>query len=166
MGPWLRSHGRRNHPARMEDVFDASMGPWLRSHGRTVGQWWFAALPRLQWGRGFAATEGGQTSRRKEGQPGRFNGAVASQPRKAPRSCSTSGTSTRFNGAVASQPRKVRTAVAGRPSSQRLQWGRGFAATEGWRRTSGSSLRRKSFNGAVASQPRKDQEREDIHVQP
>ncbi len=37
---------------------------------------------------------------------GRFNGAVASQPRNAPRGCSASpATASSFNGAVASQPR-------------------------------------------------------------
>ena len=85
------------------------MGPWLRSHGRG------GVLHGLT-----HADE-------------RFNGAVASQPRKAAIAdgAVTLAKTTGFNGAVASQPRKV-------PSS----WGK-RAVTAG-------------FNGAVASQPRKD----------
>jgi len=108
----------------------ASMGPWLRSHGRTCaegaakyGDWlqWgrgFAATEGLtsgasakvavllQWGRGFAATEG------EEGWPGSHH-----------RRC--------FNGAVASQPRKATTEATHGTDGEGLQWGRGFAATEG-----------------------------------
>ena len=36
----------------------ASMGPWLRSHGRLDGPVTFTLTVKLQWGRGFAATEG------------------------------------------------------------------------------------------------------------
>ena len=82
MGPWLRSHGRENEQAREGDHGGASMGPWLRSHGRTRRDDDENEEDKLQWGRGFAATEGRtiETSRSAEA---RFNGAVASQPRKA-----------------------------------------------------------------------------------
>ena len=87
-------------------VAEASLGPWLRSHGRRQpDRRHHARIAQLQWGRGFAATEGrrrrsmrrscvasmgpwlrshGRTPKQKAwpaSQPG-FNGAVASQPRK------------------------------------------------------------------------------------
>jgi len=34
------------------------MGPWLRSHGRPVNVPYLCRVRQLQWGRGFAATEG------------------------------------------------------------------------------------------------------------
>ena len=40
-------------------LVQASMGPWLRSHGRTGLATINHATGVLQWGRGFAATEGG-----------------------------------------------------------------------------------------------------------
>ena len=82
------------------------MGPWLRSHGRTTLAAPMSHEPVLQWGRGFAATEGG----------------VRRSVRRDPKG---------FNGAVASQPRKGRLRHGGNPVAQLLQWGRGFAATEG-----------------------------------
>ena len=84
------------------------MGPWLRSHGRHRRRGRTRRFcERLQWGRGFAATEGVD--------------------------CRQAGiVKTSFNGAVASQPRKVPLRWCPpawhEPS---LQWGRGFAATEG-----------------------------------
>ena len=60
----------------------------------------------LQWGRGFAATEGEGTD---------FERLLVE----------------RFNGAVASQPRKDRVPKKSRCRLEWLQWGRGFAATEG-----------------------------------
>ncbi len=61
---------------------------------------------RLQWGRGFAATEG----------KSRWRGTRSG---------------IRFNGAVASQPRKGRSVTATVRAAATLQSGRGFAATEG-----------------------------------
>ena len=131
----------------------ASMGPWLRSHGRLAPKSAIAAIVVLQWGRGFAATEGASDSSSGKTRT-RFNGAVASQPRKAGTIASQGGPHARFNGAVASQPRKVSrlphlaalNAASMGPwlrshgrkenrippkDSAWLQWGRGFAATEG-----------------------------------
>ena len=84
-----------------------------------------------------------------------FNGAVASQPRKVCWQCHKRIHGRCFNGAVASQPRKVFSVCKNARPAKRLQWGRGFAATEG--AVALVSLpRMSSFNGAVASQPRKD----------
>jgi len=44
-------------------VMRASMGPWLRSHGRADRVPLDFELFRLQWGRGFAATEEGRVKR-------------------------------------------------------------------------------------------------------
>jgi len=106
MGPWLRSHGRRRCLRSQFGLHLASMGPWLRSHGRSGAD---IDIPRtigLQWGRGFAATEG-KAARCFVATWRGFNGAVASQPRKG-------NPSRRADGHV-----------------HELQWGRGFAATEG-----------------------------------
>ena len=84
---------------------------------------------RLQWGRGFAATEGQNIGFPRKILLG-FNGAVASQPRKG--ACLVSG--------------YIRLDLP-------LQWGRGFAATEGCPQPS-ALLHVRCFNGAVASQPR------------
>ena len=131
---------------------------WGRGFAATEGQdhllgGVFGVL--LQWGRGFAATEGRSSGVPQVDIPG-FNGAVASQPRKGlkkgrkkphnfcfngavasqPRkgllpAASTAGVAACFNGAVASQPRKADTSHS-RPCFRAvLQWGRGFAATEG-----------------------------------
>ena len=202
MGPWLRSHGRKENRIPPKDsawlqwgrgfaategrlsrerVYPArspaSMGPWLRSHGRLPAAVGTPPRQMLQWGRGFAATEGERRSRRR-GTARRFNGAVASQPRKAESSSMSSQSASCFNGAVASQPRKgiARSshmrdyAIAsmgpwlrshGRMKSgtdqstaHKLQWGRGFAATEG-DPPYDCRTRPACFNGAVASQPRK-----------
>ncbi len=83
MGPWLLSHGRDPSDREDESACEASMGPWLLSHGRGPPRGRsrtntrcfngavasqprkgffslfrrFASI-RLQWGRGFSATEG------------------------------------------------------------------------------------------------------------
>ena len=160
MGPWLRSHGRAFFPRPRPQAWRlASMGPWLRSHGRPT-----------------PATRG------RVSVPC-FNGAVASQPRKGSSDRRPSARGRGFNGAVASQPRKVELAgqhpvpVAnasmgpwlrshGRNvggvwrlgQASVLQWGRGFAATEGQGRRWPRSSYACGFNGAVASQPRKAKE--------
>ena len=108
----------------------------------------------LQWGRGFAATEGSPASRspapapsfngavalqprkaRPPGRPasccGRFNGAVALQPRKGQTGKKLAATLAGFNGAVALQPRKDNALRDWMEAITKLQWGRGFAATEG-----------------------------------
>ena len=106
------------------------MGPWLRSHGRDLHPLVHAV------------------------QTYSFNGAVASQPRKG-RGDPTSRPRLRgFNGAVASQPRKGMGLNAVMMSQMTLQWGRGFAATEGGVAVASSDAGFR-FNGAVASQPRK-----------
>ena len=155
MGPWLCSHGRSPcHRGRgqAEPCFNgavalqprkahtvvpvhrhwrvASMGPWLCSHGRElVVRDTQPDLYELQWGRGFAATEGPSRWSGRSRDRG-FNGAVALQPRKV-RHCPTNPSpSPSFNGAVALQPRKA-TNAAGRRRCSRC------------------------FNGAVALQPRK-----------
>jgi len=58
MGPWLRSHGRPIQVVPGGISLLASMGPWLRSHGRSMLEPSEKRAIRLQWGRGFAATEG------------------------------------------------------------------------------------------------------------
>ena len=84
----------------------ASMGPRLLSRGRITGR--------------FSPNASSSS----------FNGAAASQPRKARRVCMAGAVGRGFNGAAASQPRKG-------------------ASNLGWRVGTGG------FNGAAASQPRK-----------
>jgi hypothetical protein len=131
---------------------------WGRGFAATEGFSIRATCPDsglLQWGRGFAATEGRRSSQPTSAARG-FNGAVALQPRKACPLPTSRATPTRFNGAVALQPRKAREHRAARSASRlasmgpwlcshgrcissvcmpprpsALQWGRGFAATEG-----------------------------------
>ena len=214
--------GRSNQTPRRR----ASMGPWLCSHGREGGDWLVTAAFRLQWGRGFAATEGQRVRRlplhesllqwgrgfaategrryarlprwqrrfngavalqpRKDGPhasrpagadasmgpwlcshgraPGgsdatrriqSFNGAVALQPRKVCCGIGIRISSSSFNGAVALQPRKVAANTAAQTRRTPLQWGRGFAATEGSSKGENGEPLARSFNGAVALQPRK-----------
>ena len=181
MGPWLRSHGRlprgcsrtgsrssfngavASQPRKASRTASgaaprcrASMGPWLRSHGR------------------------GDCDDMDDAQQRSFNGAVASQPRKDLAPAGGGSDARGFNGAVASQPRKGRVRLLGHTnqrwasmgpwlrshgrvsvgsssvSPSMLQWGRGFAATEGCPDHPGDTCPR-CFNGAVASQPRKDE---------
>jgi len=107
MGPWLCSHGRVDRPEHKGDQGDASMGPWLCSHGRDAG-----------------ADEARRVYVR-------FNGAVALQPRKAPRlSGSHSGLCASMGPWLCSHGRH-RTRGRNRTAVSLLQWGRGFAATEG-----------------------------------
>ena len=158
----------------------------------------------LQWGRGFAATEG-PCSRAMISWPStRFNGAVASQPRKVhpadhrgpPARRASMGPWLRSHGRSPSAEPSRSTPPAsmgpwlrshgrlsaghvaylhsnllqwgrgfaategprsGAPGADagRLQWGRGFAATEGRSRPTRSAGETACFNGAVASQPRK-----------
>ena len=109
---------------------------------------------RLQWGRGFAATEG--RTRRKKNRPPRVlqwgRGFAATEGCRGRADCSGP---TSFNGAVASQPRKVVSLLE--------QEGRTIHASMGpWLRSHGrgrwpppTATARGRFNGAVASQPRK-----------
>ena len=130
MGPWPRSHGRRwNHKQETPRPW-ASMRPWLCSHGRPT-----------RWRSGCRIGRS-------------FNGAVALQPRKGSSIVRAIAAVRSFNGAVALQPRKDLTGRVNRLSSVALQWGRGFAATEGGvcRRI---KITPRCFNGAVALQPRK-----------
>ncbi len=60
---------------------------WGRGFAATEGRQPLLTLgdsERLQWGRGFAATEGGHPERSAGRAVAGFNGAVASQPRKVP----------------------------------------------------------------------------------
>jgi hypothetical protein len=111
------------------------------------------AFGKLQWGRGFAATEGRRPASTASFTSS-FNGAVASQPRKAAGPDGPGGGCRGFNRAVASQPRKAGAELPERRRRlasmgpwlrshgrvlirgwawgwEALQWGRGFAATEG-----------------------------------
>ena len=131
MGPWLRSHGRSS-PGEIPRVRPPRFNGAVASQPRKVqtSPPLFRTAKALQWGRGFAATEGPNsagTSFRCSG----FNGAVASQPRKGKTTWPDRRYGTGFNGAVASQPRKVAAAISKARSLALLQWGRGFAATEG-----------------------------------
>ena len=83
MGPWLRSHGRDAPSSR---AAPARLLQWGRGFAATEGIRGCgvrAFRSRLQWGRGFAATEGSFAAFLHQ-NCGRFNGAVASQPRKVP----------------------------------------------------------------------------------
>ena len=117
MGPWLRSHGRPMWCVPWSWPTHASMGPWLRSHGRNLPA---AEPPRdevtLQWGRGFAATEGGWWS-------------------VVLHSCGAAsmGPWLRSHG-------RSRVPFCFRQEARQLQWGRGFAATEGAPATTESSV--------------------------
>ena len=97
--------GRQQHHAGAARV--ASMGPWLRSHGRVDAFAVISASTLLQWGRGFAATEG-----RHHCQPRRTactlqwgRGFAATEGVTIASPCRLE---CGFNGAVASQPRKER----------------------------------------------------------
>ena len=108
----------------------ASMGPWLRSHGRDLRLLGLAhRKPRFN---GAVASQPRKGMDEVLGRPLRrcFNGAVASQPRKVGRPSRPTPTPPSFNGAVASQPRKAHPENKERHDDDR-------------------------FNGAVASQPRK-----------
>ena len=105
MGPWLRSHGRLTLAtgAAIQCLLQ-----WGRGFAATEGSTAMASafIPgRLQWGRGFAATEGFWAAMPRMERWQCFNGAVASQPRKGRGLCHARILSSRFNGAVASQPR-------------------------------------------------------------
>jgi len=179
MGPWLRSHGRGPTWRPCRCPCQASMGPWLRSHGRQAG--WSAApwSEQLQWGRGFAATEGPRWIGLGSGAGRASMGPwLRSHGRRRPwaeRGCGGSasmGPWLRSHGrdnsrAAGTMPKWLQwgrgfaATEGGVPRASKwpawlLQWGRGFAATEGCGagRSRGESIR---FNGAVASQPRKGQ---------
>ena len=155
MRPWLCSHGRTTaagRPCCRRACFNGAVASQPRK-GNTTRR---LAVPSLslQWGRGFGATEG-EISGSTAGKLRCFNGAVASQPRKArtsrrhgPWQCCFNGAValqprkgkspagscrpvTRFNGAVALLPRKGHASGLPRKSFGALQWGRGFAATDG-----------------------------------
>ena len=85
----------------------------------------------LQWGRGFAATEGtfgrAMPHCRHRASMGPWLRSHGRRPASRPHGRSWS----RFNGAVASQPRKVTDEEREAIEYVLLQWGRGFAATEG-----------------------------------
>jgi len=155
MGPWLCSHGREPLAGSGDHRGLASMGPWLCSHGRPAcPPLLWRKIFSLQWGRGFAATEGaGKPIRRTKLQPASMGPWLCSHGRSTwPMGCISD--SRRFNGAVALQPRKEIATILkskclsasmgpwlcshgrrpSRPdarSKKSLQWGRGFAATEG-----------------------------------
>ena len=202
MGPWLRSHGRQvkgkqcaslkcfngavaSQPRkavfliRSASYKQASMGPWLRSHGRVVlDPFTGSGSTGLQWGRGFAATEGKRH---------RIDGATDAALQWGRGFAATEGRSPRPGSGCSSALQWGRgfAATEGRRQADEadcqaeLQWGRGFAATEGFRvraiihplsgasmgpwlrshgrpeASQGAEPHRSRFNGAVASQPRK-----------
>ncbi len=181
MGPWLCSHGRTDQRApstasgtglqwgrgfaateggaqahHLRPALDASMGPWLCSHGRPPP---FCATPasqgRLQWGRGFAATEGHRQFLGWSPTLSGFNGAVALQPRKGLAGRGPRGVLQASMGPWLCSHGRASAASRNRRSQSPLQWGRGFAATEGQNRDH-RPPDRLCFNGAVALQPRKD----------
>ncbi len=126
------TEGVRNRERRRPPEL-ASMGPWLRSHGRflqTLGLNGTAVASMGPWLRSHGRVEdaGGVPA----GRDG-FNGAVASQPRKGPncRMIRLRACSLQWGrGFAATEGRcSHRTSTAARS----LQWGRGFAATEGCR---------------------------------
>ena len=156
------------------------MGPWLCSHGRGFKVRFHHGHAVLQWGRGFAATEGAASRQR------RCTGLDASM---GPWLCSHGRlfrlwswadrhtqlqwgrgfAATEGRRAIEAEGKQSRASMGpwlcshGRltPLSRStgtggsLQWGRGFAATEGSLWFGTPSLICTSFNGAVALQPRK-----------
>ena len=65
-----------------------------------------------------------------EAKPPGFNGAAASQPRRATLPAIERRLSACFNGAAASQPRKAQQRHKKTMRHSQLQWGRGFSAAE------------------------------------
>ena len=105
------------------------MGPWLCSHGRSCTVHATGGIGRLQWGRGFAATEGPWPKQPNSTKKG-FNGAVALQPRKGGRRLAGDGSVPASMGPwLCSHGRPITHCHEG--THFVLQWGRGFAATEG-----------------------------------
>ena len=203
MGPWLRSHGRAHGSSPFENRRSSFNGAvasqprkgnpvWIAARGKGPLQWGrgFAAtegegdLPpmtstkTLQWGRGFAATEGchPQAQLRDPGEASmgpwlRSHGRTKYGQTPTLKCRASMGPWLRSHGRR--QPdRRHHARIA------QLQWGRGFAATEGrrrrsmrrscvasmgpWLRSHGRTPKQKAwpasqpgFNGAVASQPRK-----------
>ena len=133
------------------------MGPWLCSHGREGGDWLVTAAFRLQWGRGFAATEGQRVRRlplhESLLQWGR--GFAATEGRRYAR---LPRWQRRFNGAVALQPRKDGP-HASRPAGADASMGPWLCSHGRAPGGSDATRRIQSFNGAVALQPRKAQVR-------
>jgi hypothetical protein len=150
-GVYSRSEGGSGGRVRMS-VLQLSCG-LATTEGRCTVAACGIAQP-IQWGRGFAATEGSRRPATSSASRCSFNGAVASQPRKDANRRLARWRPSGFNGAAASQPRKGRSRRVPRPPGGRasmgprlrshgkapiitisnvptpLQWGRGFAATE------------------------------------
>ena len=141
--------------------------------------WTYAA--RLQWGRGFAATEGKRPLECRS-QPSKLQwgrGFAATEGMQSP-SPTSEATVLQWGRGFAATEGLLE--VIDSRSIIRLQWGRGFAATEGfsivyfaiflisasmgpWLRSHGRAViesraakTHRRFNGAVASQPRKASE--------
>jgi len=133
----------------------------------------------LQWGRGWTAAEG-----RRRAAAAACCGAASMGPRldsrgRMPPKPFLDWLRSGFNGAAAGQPRKDAAEAVPRLASVGLQWGRGWTAAEGCRRSRSSigfgrasmgprldsrgrmppkpflDWLRSGFNGAAAGQPRK-----------
>ena len=85
-----------------------------------------------------------------------FNGAVASQPRKVVATAAETAADSLLQWGRGFAATEGPGWTAGRWPDVSLQWGRGFAATEGEARRAAGRKKKRSFNGAVASQPRKE----------
>ena len=125
----------------------ASMGPWLRSHGREplTGRGDDGRLASMgPWLRSHGRRV---TLRFSRCWPNCFNGAVASQPRKEQRPDQPVAVPVKLQwgrGFAATEGSEV---VSGRRSTETLQWGRGFAATEGLRVLTMAKLVRRASMG-------------------
>ena len=178
MGPWLCSHGRSQggcHREAARQCFNGAVALQPRKENHLNGFLYIA--PGLQWGRGFAATEGNGRVAMGRGQwlasmgpwlcshgrrPRRLRVVAVQLASMGPWLCSHG----RFDRGISPASHDglqwgrgfAATEGARRPQEAcrcyPLQWGRGFAATEG--RVGRRGLpRRGCFNGAVALQPRK-----------
>ena len=132
MGPWLRSHGRpeATYPIRALE----GMLQWGRGFAATEGTLCPVYAPRanaLQWGRGFAATEGDELPTVLLSAVNASMGPWLRSHGRAPKILTHPANLDGFNGAVASQPRKEPENCCSGVVRVALQWGRGFAATEG-----------------------------------
>jgi len=131
MGPWLRSHGRpqrRGGGPLGYRGFNGAVASQPRK-GPAVGRL-VAALGLLQWGRGFAATEGhGVDCGAAVGHDASMGPWLRSHGRRGSSPCTPVGKQLQWG-------RGFAATEGGNPlRNQRtigvLQWGRGFAATEG-----------------------------------
>ena len=133
MGPWLRSHGRprSRHPASpLAGGFNGAVASQPRKesfpHDLT------SSFRLLQWGRGFAATEGGDAGTTAVGGRRASMGPWLRSHGRAAGSMPTSRPASGLQWGRGFAATEGACCTVGVRCPLRLQWGRGFAATEGW----------------------------------